>query len=150
MSCSFGGIKRKDRQYPLNQPDGWKIKYPRWTLQLPADINKISVAYVGIQSIQGSGDGNVFNTLHKHTVIEAQRKVASLIEERILGSSGMSTPEEWEKLYVESGYDIPDTENIRLLLDQSGRRSGCFAKIRPSEPIPITTIRKRIRNWFVD
>lgn len=107
MACAFSGIQREDRRYPLNQPECWTVKYPRWTLQLPDDVNEVSIAYVGIQA---ASEEEAITALHKHIILESQAKVASLIEERILKRSDQSSPKEWERFYVESGYDIPDTE----------------------------------------
>ena len=111
MSCSSPCTDRASREYPLNQPEGWKAKYPRWTLQLPAHIDHVTVSYIGVQPREAIlYEKGVFPNLHPHTITENQRKAASMVEAWLTHDSGTDAPELWEKFYVETGYDVPDTE----------------------------------------
>ncbi|CAM1508939.1 Fc.00g026780.m01.CDS01 [Cosmosporella sp. VM-42] len=111
MSCTFNRIGPESRQYPLNRPEGWKVKYPRWTLKLPANINEVVIAYIGVQPPRTVPcEKGVYMNLHQHSVEESQRRAASVLEAWVTDDSATDAPNLWEKFYVETGYDVPDTE----------------------------------------
>jgi hypothetical protein len=107
MSCKL--IQTENRDIPLRQPANWKVKFPRWMLELPQDVNELFITYIGVQPGAGPLKGT-FTDLKSHKTSRAQRQVAAEIERWILEDSGASAPLLWEKFYVETGYDIPDTE----------------------------------------
>jgi hypothetical protein len=78
-------------------------------LELPRDVNELFITYFGVQPGTGPAKGT-FVDLKPHATTKAQRHVANQIECWISEGSGASAPLLWEKFYVETGYDIPDTE----------------------------------------
>lgn len=109
MSCVH--IQTENRVHPVRQPPGWKVKYPRWMLQLPPHVDELCITYVGIQPRHEKTPAKgVFTNLHHHITTESQRPAGTKVEEWFLRDSGQFAPELWEKFYVETGYDVPDTE----------------------------------------
>ncbi|KAF2166471.1 hypothetical protein M409DRAFT_23110 [Zasmidium cellare ATCC 36951] len=109
MSCSH--IRTTDRKYPLRQPADWIVKFPRYMLELPEDVNEVSITYIGLQPRHEESLARASHTdLHRHVTTAAQRHLAAKIDNWIGRASTSLAPALWEKLYVETGYDVPDTE----------------------------------------
>lgn len=95
----------------MNQPNNWQVKFPRYMVELPEDVNDISITYIGIQPRHEEKPAKGIHTeLHAHVTSAIQRKVAAKIEDWVRQGSGELAPILWEKMYVEAGYDLPDTE----------------------------------------
>ncbi|PNP42031.1 hypothetical protein TGAMA5MH_06210 [Trichoderma gamsii] len=108
---SHSQIEPENRELPLNQPNNWQVKFPRYMVELPEDVNDISITYIGIQPRHEENPAKGIHTeLHAHVTSAVQRKVVAEIEDRIGEGSGELAPILWEKMYVEAGYDLPDTE----------------------------------------
>ncbi|KAK4500220.1 hypothetical protein PRZ48_008407 [Zasmidium cellare] len=109
MSCSH--IPTTGRKYPLLQPADWVVKFPRYMLELPEHVKEISIAYIGIQPRREDrpARGSHAN-LHTHVTSATQRHLTAKIDEWTGRTSAPLAPALWEKLYVETGYDFPDTE----------------------------------------
>lgn len=106
----MGRICPEARRYPLRQPEGWKVKYPRWMLQLPVGVESLYVTYLGVQPRHEQSPAKGIHTnLHQHIVTEVQKHASTIIQST-LDSLTVERPELWEKFYVEAGYDLPDTE----------------------------------------
>ncbi|KAM0452344.1 hypothetical protein ACHAO4_005555 [Trichoderma viride] len=108
---SHSQIQTENRELPLNQPNNWQVKFPRYMVELPEDVNDISIAYIGIQPRHEENPAKGIHTeLHAHVTSAVQRKVVAKIEDWVRQESGELAPILWEKMYVEAGYDLPDTE----------------------------------------
>ncbi|KAM0456338.1 hypothetical protein ACHAPV_007280 [Trichoderma viride] len=108
---SHSQIQTENRELPLNQPNNWQVKFPRYMTELPKDVNDVSIAYIGIQPRHEENPAKGIHTeLHAHVTSAIQRKVAAKIEDWVRQGSGELAPILWEKMYVEAGYDLPDTE----------------------------------------
>ncbi|KAK6453327.1 hypothetical protein FP744_10009579 [Trichoderma asperellum] len=108
---SHSQIQTENRELPLNQPENWQVKFPRYMTELPEDVNGISITYIGIQPRHEENPAKGIHTeLHAHVTSAVQRKVAEKIEDWVRQGSGELAPKLWEKMYVEAGYDLPDTE----------------------------------------
>ncbi|UKZ46322.1 hypothetical protein TrVGV298_000523 [Trichoderma virens] len=108
---SHSQIQTENRELPLNQPENWQVKFPRYMVELPEHVHDVNVSYIGIQPrheeipVRGS-----HTELNAHVSSAAQRTAATKIEEWIRQGAGELAPVLWEKTYVEAGYDVPDTE----------------------------------------
>ncbi|KAH8806137.1 heme-containing dehydratase protein [Xylogone sp. PMI_703] len=100
-------IEAENRIYPLKQPQDWKPKFPRWMLQLPDEVEHLSICYVGVQANQPFTNDDV-NHL-KPRISEQQKYAVELVENWLSHGCGAFGPKLWEKFYVESGYDVPET-----------------------------------------
>jgi hypothetical protein len=79
--------------------------------ELPEEINDISISYIGIQPRYEENPAKGKHTeLNAHVTSAAQRTAAIEIENWIREGAGELAPVLWEKIYVEAGYDVPDTE----------------------------------------
>ncbi|UKZ93810.1 uncharacterized protein TrAFT101_008718 [Trichoderma asperellum] len=108
---SHSQIQTENRELPLNQPENWQVKFPRYMTELPEGVNDISITYIGIQPRHEENPAKGIHTkLHAHVTSAVQRKVVTKIEDWIQQGSGELAPILWEKMYVEAGYDLPDTE----------------------------------------
>ncbi|UKZ70402.1 uncharacterized protein TrAtP1_011383 [Trichoderma atroviride] len=80
-------------------------------VELPEDVNDISITYIGIQPRHEENPAKGIHTeLHAHVTSAVQRKVGAMIEDWARQGAGSLAPILWEKMYVEAGYDLPDTE----------------------------------------
>ncbi|KAL7925561.1 heme-dehydratase domain-containing protein [Trichoderma austrokoningii] len=108
---SHSQIQTEDRKLPLNQPNNWQVKFPRYMVELSEEVKDISITYIGIQPRHEEHPARGIHTeLHAHVTSAVQRKVAAKVEDWIREESGEVAPILWEKMYVEAGYDLPDTE----------------------------------------
>ncbi|EHK41749.1 hypothetical protein TRIATDRAFT_295576 [Trichoderma atroviride IMI 206040] len=108
---SHSQIQTENRELPLNQPNNWQVKFPRYMVELPEDVNDISITYIGIQPRHEENPAKGIHTeLHAHVTSAVQRKVGAMIEDWARQGAGSLAPILWEKMYVEAGYDLPDTE----------------------------------------
>ncbi|KAM0258783.1 hypothetical protein ACHAQJ_003625 [Trichoderma viride] len=79
--------------------------------ELPEDINDVSISYIGIQPRHKQNPAKGLHAeLNAHVTSAAQRTAAIKIEDWIRETAGELAPILWEKMYVEAGYDTPDTE----------------------------------------
>lgn len=80
-------------------------------LELPEDVNEVSITYIGLQlrHEESPARGSHWD-LHSHVTTAAQRHLAAKIDNWIGRASTSLAPALWEKVYVETGYDVPDTE----------------------------------------
>lgn len=110
-TMSHTQIQTENRELPLNQPNNWQVKFPRYMVKLPEDVNDISITYIGIQPRHEENPAKGIHTeLHAHVTSAVQRKIVTKVEDWIREESGELAPILWEKMYVEAGYDLPDTE----------------------------------------
>lgn len=87
------------------------MRYPRWMLELPEAVDEVFITYIGVQPrSQQTPPKGVFTNLHPHSATQAQSLANHEIEEWILHGCGADKPLLWERSYVETGYDVPDTE----------------------------------------
>lgn len=108
---SLSQIQTENRELPLNQPENWQVKFPRYMVELPERFNDICVSYIGIQPRYDENPARGLHTeLNAHITSAAQRTVTTEVENWIRKGSGDLAPVLWEKIYVEAGYDVPDTE----------------------------------------
>ncbi|KAL7903369.1 heme-dehydratase domain-containing protein [Trichoderma sp. SZMC 28014] len=140
---SHSQIQTENRELPLNQPNNWQVKYPRYMVELPEDVNDISITYIGIQPRHEENPAKGIHTeLHAHVTSAVQRKVAAKFEDWIQQGSGELAPILWEKMYVEAGYDLPDTEvyicywtdkNAAVAATKSLNLQQLYKSLSPSE-----------------
>ncbi|KAL7937129.1 heme-dehydratase domain-containing protein [Trichoderma chlorosporum] len=108
---SHSQIPTENRQLPLNQPENWQVKFPRYMVELPEHVHDVNISYIGIQPRHEETPARGLHTkLSAHVTSAAQRLAASKIEEWIREGAGELSPALWEKIYVEAGFDVPDTE----------------------------------------
>ncbi|KAL7790903.1 heme-dehydratase domain-containing protein [Trichoderma ceciliae] len=108
---SLSQIETENRELPLNRPETWQVKFPRYMVELPEEVNDVSVSYIGIQPRHDENPTRGVHTrLNAHVTSAAQRAAAIKVDNWIREAAGDLAPILWEKVYVEAGYDIPDTE----------------------------------------
>ncbi|KKP03174.1 hypothetical protein THAR02_04744 [Trichoderma harzianum] len=108
---SHSQIQTENRELPLNQPENWQVKFPRYMVELPEHVHDVNVSYIGIQPRYEENPTRGLHTeLNAHVTSAAQRTAAAKVEEWIRQGAGELSPILWEKIYVEAGYDVPDTE----------------------------------------
>ncbi|PNP53354.1 hypothetical protein THARTR1_06048 [Trichoderma harzianum] len=108
---SHSQIQTENRKLPLNQPENWQVKFPRYMVELPEHVRDVNVSYIGIQPrYEDNPARGLHNELNAHITSAAQRTAAAKVEEWIRQRAGELSPSLWEKVYVEAGYDVPDTE----------------------------------------
>lgn len=118
---SHSQIQTENRQLPLNQPENWQVKFPRYMVELPEHVHDVNVSYIGIQPRYEENPARGLHTeLDAHVTSAAQRAAATKVEEWIREGAGELTPILWEKSYVEAGYDVPDTEIYILYWTDKG------------------------------
>ncbi|KAL7945588.1 heme-dehydratase domain-containing protein [Trichoderma barbatum] len=104
-------IKTENRELPLNQPENWQVKFPRYMVKIPEHVHDVNISYIGIQPRHEENPARGLHTeLNAHVTSAAQRMAASKVEGWIRQGAGELSPILWEKIYVEAGYDVPDTE----------------------------------------
>lgn len=89
MSCPVG------RKYPLRQPKNYRPPVPRWSLKLPADVDRVFTIYVGIQ---------------KHASDTATESAATKAKQSIVAWIGDAHPEAYENFTVLEGDDEVGSE----------------------------------------
>ncbi|KAL6700989.1 heme-dehydratase domain-containing protein [Trichoderma pleuroticola] len=108
---SHSQIQTENRKLPLNQPENWQVKFPRYMVELPEHVHDVNVSYIGIQPrYEDNPSRGLHNELNAHITSAAQRTAAARVEEWIRHGAAELSPILWEKVYVEAGYDVPDTE----------------------------------------
>lgn len=140
---SHSQIQSENRELPLKQPNNWQVKFPRYMTELPEHVNDISIAYIGIQPRHEENPLRGIHTeLHAHVTSAVQRKVVARIEDWIREASGELAPMLWEKMYVEAGYDLPDTEiyicywtdkDVAVAATESLNLQQLYKSLSPSE-----------------
>ncbi|PKK53314.1 hypothetical protein CI102_3367 [Trichoderma harzianum] len=108
---SHSQIQTENRELPLNQPENWQVKFPRYMVELPEHVHDVNVSYIGIQPRYEEKPARGLHTeLNAHVTSAAQRTAVAKVEEWIRQGAGELSPVLWEKIYVEAGCDVPDTE----------------------------------------
>lgn len=83
------------RKYPLRQPKNYKPPIPRWSLKLPADVDRVFTIYVGIQK-------HAADTTTQSSAFKAKQLIQRWISE--------AHPEAHEKFTVLEGADEVGSE----------------------------------------